>query len=396
MSSPAASSSPSAETLDLLALTLVPGLGPVLIGRAVRQLGSVRAVLEATPAHLRTVPGLGDKRAEAMISARRTAREAALREVDAAAASGAHILGLNDPGYPPLLREINDPPPVLYVRGSLRGDSDDRYALAIVGSRACTQYGREQTARFAGLIGGSGITIISGGARGIDTSAHRAAIQAGGRTIAVLGCGIARAYPPENRDLFDQIASGHGAVISELPVNAHPDAQNFPARNRLITGMSLGVLVIEAARGSGSLISARLAVEDQNREVFAVPGRVDSPASEGVNDLLKSGSAALVTSPADVLEALRTPAEHAHAGTHEARFGATLFEPPSPSAPSRTNLGLSPIQQQIVEALDEPRDLDGIVQRTGLAPAAIAAEIVMLEIRRVVVRSAGKVERVNA
>lgn len=394
---------PSADALGLLALTVIPGLGPVLIGRIVKHLGSAEAVLHAEPAQLRLIQGLTDKRIEALISARRNATDAAKREADAIAKAGATILGINDPGYPPLLRQIDDPPPILTVRGNLQPHDQDQYALAVVGSRACTQYGREQTARFAGLIAAAGITIVSGGARGIDTAAHQAAIQSGGRTIAVLGCGIARAYPPENRELFDRIADGHGAVISELPVNTEPDAKNFPARNRLITGLSLGVLLIEAATRSGSLISARLAGDDQGREVFAVPGRIDSPASEGTNDLIKSGGAQLVTSPGDIIEALQTPARHAHAGTHQSRYDHSLFNTPQASTnqtpgPRPGALTLNPAQRAIVSALQGPLDLDALVRETGLQPQVIAAELTVLEVWRVITRagSGGRIERVGA
>jgi DNA processing protein len=401
------------ETLGLLALTTVAGLGPVLIGRAVRHFGSSRAVWAADVTSLQAIAGMGSKRAAAIITARagNSVWDAARREIDDAAAAGARVVGLGEAEYPKLLAEIADPPPVLYVRGRIKPQEHDRYALAMVGSRACTQYGREQTGRFATMLASSGLTIISGGARGIDTVAHRAAIDAGGRTIVVLGCGISRAYPPENRDLFDRIvAEDRGAIVSELPVSAAPDAQNFPARNRLISGMSLGVLVIEAAKGSGSLISARLAAEDQGREVFAVPGRVDSPASEGTNELLRSGGAELVTSPGEVLESLRSRAEHVFGGTHEARYGLMpgerpgeqsgqtggLFDSPGAGPGGRAGaVAVSAVQAKILAALDEAKDFDALVRVTGLEAGVIAGELTMLEVRRLVVRGGGRIERVR-
>ena len=290
-----------------------------------------------------------------------------------------------------------------------------------MGSRKCTQYGLEQADRFAIALAGAGITVVSGGARGIDTAAHRAALKAGGRTIAVLGCGLSNAYPPDNADLFEQIASGegaHGAVVSELPMTTNPSAENFPARNRIIAGLSLGVLVIEASAGSGALITAEQ-MNDLGREVFALPGRVDSSSSEGSLKLLKEGAAALVTNPSDVLSGLEAPALHAFNGAHAARYpakagepggagGAGLFAPASddplslrgvsagangaavPSAP----LGLSASQQQIYGALDEPATFDDLVRLTGGDPGMMRGDLTVLEIRRLVKRDGSILRRV--
>lgn len=393
----------SPPTLDLLALTLVPGLGPVLIGRAAAHLGGAAQVLEASPAQLQTVPGIGPEKARAFFNARNSARDDARRAADRAAQVGARVIGLADDDYPPLLRSINDPPPVLFVRGSFDHASGDKYPLALVGSRDCTQYGREQTARFASALGSAGITIVSGGARGIDTAAHTASIRAGGRTIVVLGCGIAKAYPPENQPLFDEVAAGRGAVISELPIDTPPTAENFPARNRIISGISLGVLLIEAASGSGSLITARLAAEDHGREVFAIPGRVDSGASEGTNELIKSGGAHLVTSPADVLAMLEQPARHTFNGTHADRYRiapsseASLFASPlsQPAAePGSIRLAtLSASQRSIYHSLDGPLSADDLIKVTGLEPGQLRADLTILELRRVITRSGSRFQR---
>jgi DNA processing protein len=397
----------SPTTLDLLALTLVPGLGPVLIGRAAAHLGSASAVLDASPAQLQAVPGIGPEKARAFFASRTRARDAARREADRAAQVGAAVIGLHDEAYPPHLRAINDPPPVLFVRGSIDHAGGDRFPLAVVGSRECTQYGREQTARFAGAIGSAGITIVSGGARGIDTAAHTASIRSGGRTFVVLGCGIAKAYPPENQPLFDQIvAEGKGAVISELPIDTPPTADNFPARNRIISGVSLGVLVIEAAKGSGSLITARLATEDHGREVFALPGRIDSGASEGTNDLIKTGGAHLVTAPADVLALLEQPARHTFNGTHAARYATVptpdsahpLFGPNSEVEPAsmRSNVAVATLtdsQRRIHAALTSPLSADDLLKATGMAPAQLRADLTILELRRVITRLGSRFER---
>jgi len=386
----------SSATLDLLALTLIPGLGPVLIGRAVTHLGSPERVLNASPAELQTVPGIGPEKANAFFRARGRSRDDAARAVERAAHVGALVIGLGDPSYPPLLRSIADPPPVLFVRGTFDHTGGDRYPLAIVGSRDCTQYGREQTARFATALGSAGITIVSGGARGIDTAAHTAAVRAGGRTVVVLGCGIGRSYPPENQPLFDQIAQeGRGVVISELPIDTPPAAENFPARNRIISGMSLGVLLIEAARGSGSLITARLAAEDDGREVFALPGRVDSAASEGTNELIKAGGAHLVSTPADVLAMLEQPARHAFNGTHADRYRRPqpegLFAEP-PAAPIAVAT-LSDSQKHILAALKDPLTADELLRTTGLDAAQLRADLTVLELRRVISRTGSRFER---
>lgn len=399
----------SPTTLDLLALTLVPGLGPVLIGRAAAHLGSASAVLAASPAQLQTVPGIGPEKARAFFESRSGARDAAQRAADRAAQVGAAVIGLHDEHYPPLLRTINDPPPILFIRGSFDHAAGDRYPLALVGSRDCTQYGREQTARFASALGSAGLTIVSGGARGIDTAAHTAAIRSGGRTFVVLGCGIGKAYPPENQPLFDQIvAEGRGVIISELPIDTPPAAENFPSRNRIISGLSLGVLVIEAASGSGSLITARLAAEDHGREVFALPGRVDSGASEGANDLIKTGGAHLVTAPADILALLEQPARHAFAGTHAARYTPAhpdrthpLFSANEQSAPSSGPSNsvaiatLTDSQLRIHTALEGPLSADDLLKATGLAPAQLRADLTILELRRVITRSGGQFVRTS-
>jgi DNA processing protein len=397
---------PSPETMNLLALAQAPGLGPVLIGRLVRALGSAGEALRAPAQRLGTVEGIGPERVRAFMHARAGLMDEAHREVERAREVGARVIGLGDQEYGELLGAIADAPPVLFVRGRMEPGGADRYALAVVGSRSCTPYGREQTARFAGFLASSGVTIVSGGARGIDTAAHRAALQGGGRTIAVLGSGIAVAYPPENRDLFDEIAaSGRGAVVSALPVRTAPAAENFPARNRVISGLALGVLVVEAARGSGSLITARLAAEEHGREVFAVPGRVDSPASEGTHELLKAGGAHLVTAPGDVLEALETPARHAHGGTFTSRYqGAGLFaqvqeEAPQTQAqaPARaSSAGLSPTQGALLAALDElggAAALDRVLAHAQLEAGRAQADLTVLELRRLVRRSGQRIER---
>lgn len=398
----------SEDALRVLAITLVPGLGPVLTRRLIEHMGSPGAVLEAPLASLRGVKGLGDSKARAAHEGLRSALGQAKEEAWAAADRGVAISCFLDADFPPLLADLPDAPALLYVRGEIRGTgprAEDRYPVAIVGSRSCTQYGMEQAERFGGALAAAGLTIVSGGARGIDTAAHRSAFRAGGRTVAVLGCGLAHCYPRENAELFDAIvAEGRGAIVSELPLRTAPAPENFPARNRIISGLSLGVLVVEAGQGSGALITAKIAVEQHGREVFAIPGRVDSPASRGSLGLLKNGGAALVTEPADIISHLESPAHHVFRGTHAARFAPAPAEPPalfgsgsegaaSAGGADRTRIGLTAEQSRILEALAEPRTLDDLVQALGGDPGRVRADLTQLELRRAVVRRGSMLQR---
>ncbi len=378
----------------LLTLTLVPGMGPVRIARVLEAFGSFERVRAASAAELARVPGIGDKTARALLEGIKQSDALVGRELERIAKAGAAIVTLADDAYPSLLRAIPAAPPVLTVRGQLRASDLDRYPVAIVGSRGCTHYGIEQAARFAGSLARSGLTVVSGGARGIDTAAHRGAIDAGGRTIAVLGCGIAKRYPPENADLFDRIADGHGAVISELPADTGPNADNFPARNRIISGLALGVLVIEAGLKSGALITARHAADDHGREVMGVPGRVDSTASDGTHELLKQG-AHLVRTPADVIEVLEGHARHLHAGTHD----AMTADPARPAlfagaAEAEAPIGdLSDTQRAILSHLAEPRSAEDLGELVGLDAGRIRAELTMLELGGRVRRAGSRFQR---
>jgi len=264
----------------------------------------------------------------------------------------------------------------------------------------------EQATRFALALAQAGLTVVSGGARGVDTAAHRAALRAGeGRTVAVLGCGLATCYPPENAALFDEIVERGGAILSELPLRTGPNAENFPARNRIISGVSLGVLVIEAPAKSGALITARYAAEDQGREVMALPGRADSPASEGTNELIKRGEAAMVTTPRDVLDVLENAARHAHAGSHGARTlayawggaGEGPFEPGGEGASGRDRSvgerGLTDRQRAVLEAIGEGASVDRVVELTGLEAGVVLTEATMLELKGLAARRGDGFER---
>lgn len=415
----------SPNAIDLLRLTLVPGLGPVLISRLLKKFGSARVALDASAAEIRTVKGIGDAKADAIDRARPDLERLVAAELEAIAGVGVHLIALGDPGYPALLAHIDDPPPVLYARGELRPADLDRAMLAVVGSRKCSHYGMEQAKRFASMLGQAGVTIVSGGARGIDTAAHKGAIDAGGRTVAVMGCGLARAYPPENEDLFARIAE-RGCLLSELPFHTPPTAENFPARNRIISGMSHGTLVIEAGHRSGSLITARLAAEDHGREVYAIPGRVDSAHSAGSLDLIKSGGAIMVTEPADILSSLRDAttfgvsspfserrakadagdeedgrgSEGLFAQSHSVRRpvpGTRALGPIGPAASDAPApvLATDPLDARILAALDGPLTSDQLAIRAELPAHELRGRLTMLEIQKRVRRIGTHFERLK-
>jgi DNA processing protein len=287
----------SPDIENWLKLTAADGVGPVIFSRLLNHFGSPDKALGASVSELTKVEGIGSRTAEQIAASRNKANTAA--ELELARKLGVWVVHLQDVRYPPLLKQIYDPPPVLYVKGTLT--ESDNLCVAIVGSRRCSLYGSEQSSRFAHILAASGFTICSGMALGIDTAAHQGALAAGGRTLAIQGCGLAEVYPPENRKLFETIAES-GACISELPLSYQALAENFPPRNRIIAGLSLGTIVIEAGNNSGSLITAKAALE-YNREVMAVPGKIDSPISRGTNRLIKQG-AKLVDSVEDVMEAL--------------------------------------------------------------------------------------------
>lgn len=394
----------SPDVVGILRLTLIDGLGPVRIARLLARFGSPDAILAASLSHLQEVKGIGRQLSHAILAGKDQSAKAVDEELTLAEKLGVSLMARTSPDYPPLLAQFEDSPLILYVKGAIEPAGADRYPVALVGSRACSTYGLEQSERFASVLAQSGLTIVSGGARGIDTAAHRGALKAGGRTIAVLGCGIAHTYPPENKELFERIADGRGAVVSELPLNTAPTAENFPSRNRIISALSLGVVVIEAAVGSGALITARQAVEDHGREVMALPGRVDSEACRGSNELLKSGGAALITEPGDVLHLLESPARHTFGGTHESRYlpqrDGSLFgeradatrEPKSPRVNDAAmgakvaTPNVTPEAAAILAALAEPKSMDELGRVTGLDPGTLRTRLTILEIERRVVR----------
>jgi len=292
------------------------------------------------------------------------------RDLAALEKSGARLVTLHDGTYPANLRPLPDAPPVLFLRGELI--PEDKFSLAIVGSRRATDYGLTLARQFARELTAHGLTIISGGARGVDTSAHRGATEAGGRTLAFLGCGVDVHYPSENRRLFDEIADGPGAVLSEFPMGTKPEPWRFPARNRLISGCSLGVLVIESPADSGSLITAREA-GDQGREVFAIPGPIGLGHNSGCHKLIQDG-AKLVETVEDILGelgvlALRRP---------------DMSPSPTPVPP------LPPEQRKVLDMLTlQPRQVEGMIHESGLTPPQVLGILTLLEMRGLAKRVPG-------
>lgn len=376
------------EPDDTLALLLTAGIGHRLAGRFMEYFGSASEAVEADAARFAGISGLGAARARQIGRAlRRTIEEGRVeQEKELMARHGVRLIGVNDAQYPRLLRFIPDPPRVLWVRGELR--DDDAVALAIVGARRASHYGREQAERLAALAADAGLTIVSGGAYGVDAAAHRGALKVGGRTIAVIGSGLAEPYPSDHRELFDQIVASGGAMVSELPMLTPPQPKQFPARNRIISGLSLGVVVVEAAKRSGALITARLCVEEHGRECMALPGRVDAKTSEGCHHLIRAGWATLVTNLADVLDCLGETGELLKVGMSEG--GAAQASDGQAGAAGES---LNDSQRRIVEVLDQPRTLDEVAALSGLAVQQVQSDLTMLEIRGAVARSGGLFRR---
>ncbi|HEX3868904.1 MAG TPA: DNA-processing protein DprA [Pirellulales bacterium] len=358
------------QLADAVLLSLVPGVGPRTRKALLARFGTCTNILAAPPSALRDVAGVGPKLSQAIARAREDFDVVA--ELELARRSGVTIVTDTHAAYPRSLKEIDDPPDVLYVRGALL--PADALSIAIVGSRHATHYGLATAQRLAESLARAGLTIVSGLARGIDAAAHRGALAAGGRTVAVLGSGVLNIYPPEHADLANEVA-GSGAVVSEAPLRAAPLSGSFPQRNRLISGMSLGVVVVEAALNSGAQITARHAME-QGREVFAVPGRVDSRVSHGCHRLIRDG-AKLVETADDVLEELGPLVEKTgDIGGREIHHPAELL--------------LNPQEQQVLDAIGgEPMQLDEVVASCGLPVHQVLATVSVLEVRRLVKRVSG-------
>lgn len=348
-----------------IALNMIDKLGPVRVRSLIARLGSPQAVFEASEKDLRSADGIGADLAAAIAAQRGSVDPA--EEQRRAARIGARIVTPLDADYPPRLREIHDPPLALYVQGALT--EADRQAMAVVGTRRCTQYGRGVADRLSFQLAKVGFSVISGLARGIDWAAHEGALKAGGRTIAVLGSALDKLYPPEAAPLAERIAK-QGAVISEYTLGRAPDRTTFPYRNRVVSGMSMGVLVVEADRRSGAMITADVAAE-QGRTVFAVPGRIDAATSHGTHQLLRNG-ARLVEDVKDVVEEF------------EFLIPPSAAEKPA-EAPPAPVFRFSEAETALVQALAEgPLDVDTLARRTGQPVAQLGAMLIGLEMKRAV------------
>ncbi|MER3438938.1 MAG: DNA-protecting protein DprA [Chloroflexota bacterium] len=338
-----------------------PYIGPMRIQRLLEAFGSLRAAWHAPVSQLRAV--LDERSVESLAQTRATL--ALEKEIERLDKLGVRVVTLADADYPPLLAQIPSPPPVLYVRGSLQ--PDDATAVAIVGTRRATAGGREIASRLARELAEAGVTIVSGLARGIDGVAHQAALDAGGRTLAVLGSGVNVIYPPEHRQLAQRIVDA-GALISDYPPDTQPDAVNFPPRNRIISGLSLGVVIVEAPEKSGALITCDFAA-DQGREVFVVPGSVLSHATQGSNRLLRDG-ARVVLSAEDVLEDLQLLRRREQTAVQQA-------------------LPMTDDERRVLALLTaEPQHIDDLAAAANLEISAASALLTMMELKGVV-RNAG-------
>jgi len=357
------------EIFYWLALSLTPGVGEVFIKRLLERFGTPEAVFQAPLKALLEIEGLGEKVAREIQKGpveKRVEKELHLLEE-----VGGKIMTIKDAFYPRRLREIYDPPPVLYVRGELR--EEDELAVAIVGSRKTTPYGKWMTEKMGQELARHGITIVSGMARGIDSHAHWGALSGGGRTIAVLGSGVDVVYPPENRNLYKRIID-QGAVLSEFPMSSPPEGGHFPKRNRIISGLSIGVVVVQAGMESGSLITANYALE-QGREVFAVPGNVGSDSSRGTHQLIKDG-AKLVESSEDILEEVLPQ-------WRKERETPQEVEPPVRD--------LTNEEKVLYEQLgDTPLHIDALIRESQFDPGKVSSLLLNLELKGLISQWPGK------
>lgn len=355
-----------------IALNLIDHVGPVRVRQLLDFFGDAPAILRATKPQLLQVRGIGGDTADAICGwENSTDLSGELRRVKE---FGCQVVTQADEDYPELLRQIYDPPIALYVKGSLT--AQDKNSVALVGSRQTTSYGVETARKLGYQLAYVGVTVVSGGARGIDTAAHQGALAAKGRTIAVLGTGINLVFPPENAELFERIAVG-GAVITQFPFNRPADKQTFPIRNRIVAGMTLGTVVVEANLNSGALITANFAT-DYGRQVFAVPGRIDSPRSKGAHDLIKKG-AKLCEGAEDVLSEF------------EYLFPASN----QPASPAETGvlpaLALSDNEAKLLAVVtQEETHIDEVIRASGLPASAASVGLLSLEMKRLVRQLPGK------
>lgn len=357
------------DLADWVALWRVPGIGPVTFHSLLQQFGSPGEVLKASVSQLKSI-GLK----EAVIAdIKQPNFEHVELDLVWQQKSNQHIITINDEDYPPNLREIGRPPPILYVTGELECLKDPQ--LAVVGSRHPTPGGLENTESFSGFLASVGLTITSGLARGVDAIAHETALANDGTTIAVAATGLDRVYPAMHRELAHRIAA-HGALVSEFPLGTPVKPQHFPQRNRIISGLTLGTLVVEAARRSGSLITARFSAE-QGREVFAIPGSIHNPLARGCHKLIRQG-ATLVENPQDILQELASQIQ--------------ISAEQMPNTPEQidTSFTLDDDYNLVLATLGhDPTPIDTIVERSTLTPEAVSSMLLMLELKGYVASTAG-------
>lgn len=345
---------------------MLPKMGPARLRRLLEVFRTPERILSANRNELRNVDGIGSEVADAIVSWQQRVDLAA--ELERIERFGAQVLTLDSPEYPASLREIHSPPIVLYVWGELK--ERDHHAIAVVGSRAATHYGLETAKKLSFQLAYAGVTVVSGLARGIDTAAHLGALAAKGRTLAVLGSGFLQLYPRENQLLAEKIA-GSGAVLSEFSMDTKADVQTFPMRNRIVSGLSSGVLVVEAALNSGALITASQAAE-QGRSVYAIPGPIDRPSSAGSNRLIQQG-AKLVTHGGDVLEELQ------------------MLFPETPKLNRVLPSNLGPEERTIYEAIgDGESALEEIITRTSLPTQTVTSMLLGMELKQLIKQLPGQ------
>lgn len=355
----------------LIAFNMVEGIGPVRVRELQAVLGSLSEVANASVQEWTRAKGVGKVLAE-KIQAKLGSVDIAAEE-KAASKLGARIVTQVDDEYPEALKSIHDPPLALYVKGTL--DSADRHALAVVGSRRCTHYGTQVADRLSFQLAKQGYTVVSGLARGIDAAAHQGAIKGGGRTFAVLGTGIDQIYPPEHAGLAEDITA-HGALLTEFPIGFRPTRQSFPQRNRVVAGLVQGILVAEASRGSGALMTVDFATEF-GRQVFAVPGRIDNPSAGGCNELIQNG-AKLVTDIDDILEEF----EYLIPPKPEGREDPEVTKP---------QVQLTPDETKILEVMGRSElTQDEVIRASGLTASAVATALLTLEMKRQVLSLPGR------
>jgi len=355
-----------------VALNMIEGVGPVRARLLLEHFGEAPKILAASKSALLRVRNIGEDIAEKISAWEKSVDLAG--ELKRISDFGCHVLISSDENYPPSLREIYDPPLVLYVKGALT--AKDKNAVALVGSRMTTHYGIETARKLGYQLAYLGVTVVSGGARGVDTAAHQGALTGKGRTIAVLGTGINLVFPPENAELFERIA-GSGAVITQFPFNRPADKQSFPIRNRIVAGMTLGTVVVEANLTSGALITANFATE-YGRQVFAVPGRIDSPRSKGCHDLIKKG-AKLCEGAEDILSEF------------EYLFPGSNRPPSAGETGVLPALELSANEQAVYDTLSkEESAIDEVTRRCGLPPSAVSVALLGLEMKRLIRQLPGK------